>query len=98
MSCGDSSGCVIAGNEIMQIAGLEMQHELRELVLDRNKIKSIGEHSFTSQWNLLELHLEENRLKELTHIGCLENLQRLFLGMNRIQVRCVMYTYDVMTS
>ena len=70
----------------MQIAGLEMQHELRELVLDRNKIKSIGEHSFTSQWNLLELHLEENRLKDLTHIGCLENLQRLFLGMNRIQV------------
>ena len=89
MSCGDSSGCVLAGNEIMQIAGLEMQHELRELVLDRNKIKSIGEHSFTSQWNILELHLEKNRLKELTHIGCLENLQRLFLGMNRIQVRCV---------
>ena len=76
----------VAGNDIMQIAGLEMQHELRELVLDRNKIKSIGEHSFTSQWNLLELHLEENRLKDLTHIGCLENLQRLFLGMNRIQV------------
>ena len=76
-----------AGNEISQVCGLEMLQDLRELVLDRNKIKAIGETSFASQWNLQELHLEENRLKELSYMGCLENLQRLFLGMNRLQVR-----------
>ena len=78
---------IAAGNEISQVCGLEMLQDLRELVLDRNKIKAIGETSFASQWNLQELHLEENRLKELSYMGCLENLQRLFLGMNRLQVR-----------
>lgn len=42
--------------------GLEGLHDLRELVLDRNKIKTITENSFVSQWNLQELHMEENRL------------------------------------
>ncbi|KAK6181978.1 hypothetical protein SNE40_009753 [Patella caerulea] len=60
-------------------------HELRELVLDRNKIKGVSELSFINQWNLQELHLEENRLRDLTNMGCLENLQRLYLGSNRIQ-------------
>ena len=80
---------LFSGNEIVNIAGLEMLQDLRELVLDRNKIKIIDQYSFVNQWNLQELHLEENRLKDLSNIGCLENLQRLFLGMNRIQV-CVM--------
>ena len=71
----------------MKIEGLEALHELRELVLDRNRIKNIGEMSFTSQWQLQELHLEENRLRELTNITVLNSLKRLFLGMNRIQVQ-----------
>ena len=77
---------IILGNEISKVEGLEGLQDLRELVLDRNKIKAITEYSFMNQWNLQELHMEENRLRDLTHIGCLENLQRLFLGMNRIQV------------
>ena len=60
-------------------------HDLRELVLDRNKIKCVSDFSFINQWNLQELHLEENRIKELSNLGALENLQRLFLGMNRVQ-------------
>ena len=39
-----------------------------------------------SQWNVTELHMEENRIRELTNLEPLQNLQRLYLGMNRIQV------------
>ena len=74
------------GNEISKIEGLEGLQDLRELVLDRNKVKSIDEYSFMNQWNLQELHIEENRLKELGNFCHLESLQRLYLGMNRIQV------------
>nr|XP_002121920.1 leucine-rich repeat-containing protein 9-like [Ciona intestinalis] len=75
----------VQGNEISRIEGLEGLHELRELVLDRNKVKAINENSFVSQWNLLELHVEENRLRDLSNLHHLENLQRFYLGMNRIQ-------------
>lgn len=75
----------LQGNEISKIDGLESLHELRELVLDRNKIKIIGESSFVNQWNLQELHIEENRIRDLANLHHLENLQRLYLGMNRIQ-------------
>lgn len=75
-----------SGNEIVKVEGLDALHELRELVLDRNRIKSISDMSFSSQWQLQELHLEENRLRELTNITVLNNLKRLFLGMNRVQV------------
>ena len=74
------------GNEIQKVEGMDSLHDLRELVLDRNKIKNISETSFINQWNLQELHMEENRLRELTNFNCLENLQRLYLGSNRIQV------------
>ncbi|XP_064621486.1 leucine-rich repeat-containing protein 9-like isoform X3 [Lineus longissimus] len=75
----------LQGNEITKIEGLDSLQDLRELVLDRNKIKAISELSFLNQWNLQELHLEENRIKELSNLQPLENLQRFYLGMNRIQ-------------
>jgi Leucine-rich repeat (LRR) protein len=75
----------LQGNEISKIEGLENLKELMELVLDRNKIKTIGEFSFISQQRLQELHIEENRLRSLTNLHCLVNLQRLYVGMNRIQ-------------
>lgn len=75
----------LQGNEIQKVEGLDGLHDLRELVLDRNKIKGLNETSFINQWNLQELHMEENRLKELSYFNCLENLQRLYLGSNRIQ-------------
>ena len=34
---------------------------------------------------LQELHLEENRLRDLVGLGCLDNLLRLYLGSNRVQ-------------
>ena len=42
----------ILGNEISRVEGLEGLQDLRELVLDRNRIKSLTELSLTSQWNL----------------------------------------------
>ena len=69
------------------ISGLEGLHDLRELVLDRNKVKAVSEMSFSNQWNLQELHLEENRIRDLSNLNCMDNLQRLYLGSNRVQVR-----------
>lgn len=49
--------------------------------------QSLKSSSFSSQLNLRELHLEENRLKELSYLSCsLPSLERLYLGMNRLQV------------
>ena len=49
--------------------------------------QSLPESAFNSLYNLRELHLEENRLKELSHLStCLSHLERLYLGMNRLQV------------
>ncbi|XP_033624638.1 leucine-rich repeat-containing protein 9-like [Asterias rubens] len=78
----------LQGNEISKVEGLESLQDLRELVLDRNKIKGLSEYSFMNQWNLVELHMEENRLRELSHFQYLENLQRLYLGSNRLQDVC----------
>ncbi|XP_071079047.1 leucine-rich repeat-containing protein 9-like [Haliotis cracherodii] len=75
----------LQGNEITKVEGLDGLHDLRELVLDRNKIKGVSELAFINQWNLVELHLEENRVRDLSNLSSLENLQRLYLGSNRIQ-------------
>eukprot|EP00795_Rhopilema_esculentum_P008396 gene8396-14373_t len=75
----------LQGNDITKVDGIEGLTELRELVLDKNKIKNFGEYSFASQWKLTELHCEENRLRELANLEHLSNLQRLFIGLNRIQ-------------
>ena len=48
-----------------------------------------------SQWNVTELHMEENRIRELTNLEPLQNLQRLYLGMNRIQVSCLQNCHRV---
>jgi len=68
------------------VEGLDGLRRLRELVLDRNRIKSLSENSFSEQGVLLDLHLAENRIRELNHLHPLKGLQRLFLDMNKIQV------------
>lgn len=78
--------CFLPGNDITKVEGIEGLHDLRELVLDRNRIKCISEMSFANQWNLQELHLEENRIRDLSNLNCMEHLQRMYLGSNRIQV------------
>jgi len=80
---------MLTGNEISKVEGLENLLELMELVLDRNKIKQIGEFSFINQRRLQELHVEENRLRSLANLQCLDALKRLYAGNNRIQVMAI---------
>ncbi|KAM7375862.1 hypothetical protein PAMP_005628 [Pampus punctatissimus] len=75
----------LQGNEISHVEGLEGLHKLRELVLDRNRIKALAENSFIGQNVLLELHLAENRIRELSHLDPLTELRKLFLDMNKLQ-------------
>uniref|UniRef100_A0A3B3D7C6 Leucine rich repeat containing 9 n=1 Tax=Oryzias melastigma TaxID=30732 RepID=A0A3B3D7C6_ORYME len=75
----------LQGNEISQVEGLEGLQQLRELVLDRNRIKALARNSFAAQSELLELHLEYNRIRELNHLDPLVELRKLFLGMNKLQ-------------
>lgn len=66
--------------------GLEGLYQLKELVLDKNRIKALSETSFIAQSALLELHLAENRIRELNHLEPLTELRKLFLTMNKLQV------------
>lgn len=66
--------------------GLEGLQQLKELVLDKNRIKTLSETSFVSQSGLLELHLAENRIRELNYLEPLTELRKLFLTMNKLQV------------
>ncbi|KAL5493183.1 hypothetical protein EMCRGX_G014321 [Ephydatia muelleri] len=75
----------LQGNEIVLVEGLDGMKSLTELVLDRNKIKTLENSSLLSLRSLRELHIEENRLKELCNFSSFVNLERLYIGMNRIQ-------------
>ncbi|XP_049595742.1 leucine-rich repeat-containing protein 9 isoform X1 [Syngnathus scovelli] len=88
----------LQGNEISQVEGLEGLHDLRELVLDRNRIRALYENSFVSQGVLLELHLTENRIRELNHLYPLVELRKLFLGMNKLQDITELEKLDVLPS
>ncbi len=59
-----------------------MTHRLDSITI----IQALHTGSFVSLSALRELHIEENRLKDLSHLTPLVNLQRLYLGMNKIQV------------
>ena len=53
--------------------------------MDKNKIKFIGDCSFFGQsQRLVELHIEENRLKDLVNIQNLRNIEKLYAANNKI--------------
>ncbi|XP_067277190.1 leucine-rich repeat-containing protein 9 isoform X1 [Pseudorasbora parva] len=88
----------LQGNDISQVDGLDGLRRLRELVLDRNRIKSLSENSFSGQGVLLDLHLAENRIRELNHLQPLKGLRRLFLDMNKIQDTLELEKLEVLPS
>ena len=49
----------LQGNELSRVEGLDSLHHLRELVLDRNKIKALEPHSLAALTHLRELRMEE---------------------------------------
>eukprot|EP00945_MAST-04E_sp_MAST-4E-sp1_P005291 g5291.t1 len=74
----------LQGNDIARIDGLNECYELRELVLDKNRVKYVDTNAFLGLSNLRELRLEENGLRSLSNFRNVHNLQLLYLGMNRI--------------
>jgi len=74
----------LQGNEIIKIDGLSHLEQLRELVLDRNKIRQFDELSFDGLKSLRELRLDENAIKTLDNLGPLPRLHALHLAANRI--------------
>lgn len=71
-------------NEITRVDGLNSLVNLKELVLDGNRIKYIDPGSFVGLTRLQELRMEENGLRSLANLHPLVALNSLQLGMNRI--------------
>eukprot|EP00742_Colponemidia_sp_Colp-10_P007673 GILJ01008271.1.p1 GENE.GILJ01008271.1~~GILJ01008271.1.p1 ORF type:complete len:1377 (+),score=161.86 GILJ01008271.1:344-4132(+) len=71
-------------NELTKVEGLEHLVQLRELTLDKNRIRALEPHSFVNLHQLRELRLEENGLRSLSFFLPLPRLQSLFLAFNRI--------------
>ena len=57
----------LQGNDIARSDGLNESYELRELVLDKNRIKYVDTNAFLGLTNLRELRLEENGLRSLSN-------------------------------
>ena len=71
-------------NEIQNVEGLDNLTSLRELRLNKNRIRHIDSGSFLRMPHMRELHLEENLLRSLLHVGPFANLKKLFLDHNRV--------------
>jgi hypothetical protein len=74
----------LPGNELTKLEGLSHLEQLRELVIDHNKVKQFDENSFQGLRCLRELRAEDNGLKSLSNLGPLPRLRALYLSQNRI--------------
>ncbi|XP_076978590.1 leucine-rich repeat-containing protein 9 [Tamandua tetradactyla] len=88
----------LQGNEISQVEGLDNLVVLQELVVDHNRIRALNDSAFAKPSSLLALHLEENRLRELSKLQPLVKLEKLFLGYNKIQDMAELEKLDVISS
>ncbi|PRP86016.1 leucine rich repeat containing 48-like [Planoprotostelium fungivorum] len=70
----------LEGNEITKVEGLDDCTNLRELILDRNRIKTLDSDAFL---NLV--HLKNNGISTLSGVDHLISLHTLRLSNNRIQ-------------
>ena len=73
----------LQGNEIQIVDGLDDLPKLRELVLDRNKIRKLEPYSLVNLPQLRELRIEENGLKTLQNLQHCSGLHLLYVGSNR---------------
>ncbi|XP_070105930.1 leucine-rich repeat-containing protein 9 isoform X10 [Equus caballus] len=88
----------LQGNEISQVEGLDSLAVLQELVMDHNRIRAFNDSAFAKPSSLLALHLEENRLRELSKLQPLVKLEKLFLGYNKIQDMAELEKLDGISS
>lgn len=68
--------------------GIEDFPRLSTAVLDNNKIEKIPKNAFRSNKYLKTLFLENNQLTSLDFARELENVEKLYLASNEIQVNC----------
>lgn len=71
-------------NDISSTRGLTGISDIRDIVLDGNRIREIDDGTLGTCPRLQELHLRGNRLKSLGGLKMVDRLKRLFVGDNRI--------------
>eukprot|EP01012_Entosiphon_sulcatum_P022397 TRINITY_DN2733_c0_g1_i1.p1 TRINITY_DN2733_c0_g1~~TRINITY_DN2733_c0_g1_i1.p1 ORF type:complete len:1527 (-),score=315.85 TRINITY_DN2733_c0_g1_i1:41-4621(-) len=74
----------LKGNDLSKIDGLDVLVNLRELNLEKNKLRLLDERVFAGLIHLRDLKLDENMLKSLDGLRNLINLQRLSVASNRV--------------
>ncbi|KAM7540846.1 hypothetical protein Aperf_G00000020176 [Anoplocephala perfoliata] len=72
-------------NALTAMSGLAGMINLRYLVLDRNRIRKTFPSDLINLHGLLELHLDDNRLREIQSVEYLEELEHLYLKGNRLE-------------
>ena len=74
----------LTGNDISKVDGLQSCGELRELVLDKNRIRGFDPHSLANLKKLQDLRIEENGLRSLSNFPVLPCMTVLSVAGNRI--------------
>lgn len=74
----------LSNNKISKLDSIDNLRNLRELDVNKNKIRQIDSNTFSSNIPIRCLKLEENGLRSLANIQKLYKLQSLFLGGNRL--------------
>eukprot|EP01062_Namystynia_karyoxenos_P017647 TRINITY_DN16523_c0_g1_i1.p1 TRINITY_DN16523_c0_g1~~TRINITY_DN16523_c0_g1_i1.p1 ORF type:complete len:548 (+),score=175.19 TRINITY_DN16523_c0_g1_i1:82-1725(+) len=72
-------------NKITQLAGLQGLTKLRRLSLQANRLTEIPAGSLQDNTALTDLHLSENRIPRIQHVGHLRQLRLLDFCFNPIQ-------------
>jgi len=74
----------LANNEITKVEGINHLTHLREINLNRNRIRMVDDEAFYGMTSVRELSMEENGLKTLSNLEHLTFLHSLHLTSNRI--------------
>jgi Leucine-rich repeat (LRR) protein len=85
-------------NSISKVEGIEHFTCLKELILDRNRIRALEVYSLTGLAGLCELRLEENGLRSLQHLGPMPKLMSLFVSSNRMSDAAEIDRLSLITS
>lgn len=74
----------LKSNDIVKIDGLDRVGQLREILLDKNKLRAIDRDSLLFVPYLRELYCEENAIKTIEGINVAVQLQKVSFASNRI--------------
>ena len=74
----------LPGNDISRVDGLSVCSDLRELCLDKNRIRSLDPNSLSGLTMLKDLRMDDNGLRSLSNFPILPNLNILSFAGNRV--------------